>query len=215
MAANSLICPFTKHVTCEQPATGGGGWPARPDPAIFKKSLSLSRWRVFFYIIFSQPTPVPPSVRGRRGSKQGSPPVRASGTGDQEGTCGVLERGQGSAEGAPASLPELSPSPGDPGAVPAPVSLPSRSRGGQEMAADGWMDAIQPCAPAVPPPCRSSPSFISPLGFCFSPPFGACPPLRGCLRGGFAPRARLGSTTGPGAGQDHPPHPSPAVSLPL
>lgn len=125
--------------------------------------------------------------------------MRASGTGDQEGTCGVLERGQGSAEGAPASLPELSPSPGDPGAVPAPVSLPSRSRGGQEMAADGWMDAIQPCAPAVPPPCRSSPSFISPLGFCFSPPFGACPPLQGCLRGGFAPRARLGSTTGPGS----------------
>lgn len=101
--------------------------------------------------------------------------------------------------GAPSPLPELSPSPGDPGAVPAPVSLPSRSRGGQEMAADGWMDAIQPCAPAVPPSCRSSPGFISPLGFCFSPPFGACPPLQGCLRGGFAPRARLGSTTGPGS----------------
>lgn len=49
MVANSLICPFTKHISCKQPATGGRGWPALPDLAIFKKSLSLAGWSFFLH----------------------------------------------------------------------------------------------------------------------------------------------------------------------
>lgn len=211
MAANSLICPFTKHVTCEQPATGGGGWPARPDPAIFKKSLSLPRWRFFFYIIFSQPTPVPPSVRGRRGSKQGSPPVRASGSGDQEGTCGVPGRGQGSAGGAPAPLPELSPSPGDPGAVPAPVSLPSRSGGGRRwQLTDGWM-LSSPAPPRSPHPAGVAPASFPPWASAFRHPSAPARLSKDVCEGVLLPVLAWEAQRG----QDHPPHPSPAVSLPL
>jgi len=97
--ANSLICPFTKHLPCQQPATGGRGWPARPDPAIFKKSLSLCRWR-FFYIIFSQGTPVLPAARRkqpRRGGPAGRGPLGTC-DGDRglasEGTCWFPGRGR-------------------------------------------------------------------------------------------------------------------------
>lgn len=170
-----------------------------------------------FFLYNLQPTNTGSSLHeGQEGQQAGEPPGACLGERGPRGDVWGPREGTGQCRGG---LRPLCPSSAHPQETQGQSLLLFHSHlgagGGQVMAADGWMDAIQPCAPAVPPPCRSSPSFISPLGFCFSPPFGACPPLRGCLRGGFAPRARLGSTTGPGAGQDHPPHPSPAVSLPL
>lgn len=57
MGANSLICPFAKHVPRSQPATGGRAPPALPAPAIFKTGLSLYSWRFLHNLQSAEPSP--------------------------------------------------------------------------------------------------------------------------------------------------------------
>lgn len=170
MAANSLICPFTKHVTCEQPATGGGGWPARPDPAIFKKSLSLPRWRFFLYNL--QPTNTGSSLReGQEGQQAGEPPGACLGERGPRGDVRGPREGTVQCRGG---LCPLCPSSAHPQETQGQSLLPFHSHlgagGGRRwQLTDGWT-LSSPAPPRSPHPPGAAPASFPPWASAFRHP---------------------------------------------